>query len=108
VKQGDIIYVPFPYTDLSIGKIRPALVLYAGKFDVLLAFITSKHATQPKEAIIFIQPTAENGLKQLSCVRLDKFATVQNQLVLGVVGYIDNTSIMQVKQKIIALLKLDQ
>jgi len=46
-KRGDIVLVPFPFTDLSSAKQRPALVvssdaLNAASEDVLVAAITSQ------------------------------------------------------------------
>lgn len=40
--KGKIVLVPFPFTDLTASKLRPALVLYEGEKDVVLSFITSK------------------------------------------------------------------
>ena len=42
MKKGDIVLVPFPFTDLTSEKNRPALVLLDHEEDVTLAFITTK------------------------------------------------------------------
>ena len=40
--KGKIIAVPFPFTNLKGAKVRPALVIYEGREDVIVAFISSK------------------------------------------------------------------
>jgi len=41
MKKGDIILVPFPFTDLSGSKNRPALVIADSELDVTVAFIST-------------------------------------------------------------------
>jgi len=45
MKQGIIVLTPFPFTDLSTSKRRPAIILSADnekKTDVVVAYISSK------------------------------------------------------------------
>jgi mRNA interferase MazF len=82
---GSIVLTRFPFTDLSGGKLRPALVVSrdnARRSDV----VTSKpHAAEMPDAVS-IQPTATNGLKAPSVVRFDKLATLENQVIAGKIG----------------------
>lgn len=48
-QKGDVVLIPFPFTDLSTTKIRPAVVLssslyHATKLDFMLGAITSNLA----------------------------------------------------------------
>ncbi len=86
---GSIVLVPFPFTDLSASKVRPALVLSRKRAprqeDVIVCFITSR--PQPKRApVIPLPATRSTGLKIPSFARLDKIATLERGILLGALG----------------------
>lgn len=83
--KGDLILVPFPFTDLSGTKTRPAMVLYKGQRDVTVAFISST-ATLTEVTDVLIEPDVLNGLKRTSVLRLSKIATLDQSIVLGKLG----------------------
>lgn len=88
--KGKIILVPFPFTDLSAVKMHPALVLYEGRSDLVVAFISSKTPLYPDPLTVPVYPGdmefRETGLKCASVIRLDKLATIDRGLVIGEVG----------------------
>jgi mRNA interferase MazF len=45
--KGKIVLIPFPFTDLTAAKLRPALVLFEGERDIVVAFISSKVPDKP-------------------------------------------------------------
>jgi len=45
--KGKIVLIPFPFTDLTAAKMRPALVLHEGRKDVIVAFISSRVPKAP-------------------------------------------------------------
>jgi hypothetical protein len=48
VSKGDIVLIPFPFTDLTGLKNRPALILFESESSVVVAFITSQLKWQDK------------------------------------------------------------
>ena len=89
-KRGDIVLTPFPFSDLSGQKIRPAVIL--SKFnkgdDVTVVFITSKHKST-KEFVIPLAPTVLNGIKVPSMIVCDKIATLDKKIILGSIGVLE-------------------
>ncbi len=91
-KLGDIILVPFPFSDFSQTKVRPALIISKDNQKgqtVIICFITS-NPRQDKSAVK-IDNTPVTGLKVPSVVRLDKIATVDKNIVLGELGRVENS-----------------
>lgn len=81
MKQGDIILVPFPFTDLSSHKTRPALVVSKrlNGDDIIAAAITSKTAGR---SVLITNESLEHGeLPITSYVRYDKIVTLHTALV---------------------------
>src|SRR5437899_3020971 len=82
-KRGDVVLVPFPFTDLSSAKQRPALVVSADVFnstrdDVLVAAITSHIPAQfaADEFMIPGDELAVCGLPKPSILRLSKLVAL--------------------------------
>jgi len=107
MKKGDIVLIPFPFTDLSGSKNRPALILVSGDMDVTLAFISTQLKWK-EDTDILLKPTKENGLKTESIIRLSKLATIDKELAIGKLGRIDNKTRKQVNINMIKILKLDE
>ncbi|MDN5870327.1 MAG: type II toxin-antitoxin system PemK/MazF family toxin [Nitrococcus sp.] len=87
-EAGDVVVVPFPFTDRKASKRRPALVLSdSGKFNAghtVLAMITGRrHPRWPLDVPIQDGPAA--GLTAPSVVRMKLF-TLDNRLILRKAG----------------------
>jgi mRNA interferase MazF len=92
LNRGNIILVPFPFTDLSGQKVRPALILSPNPVgnDILLAFISSVIPAAP-EATDYVLDTThsaflQTGLKAASVFRMSKLATLHLSLILRRLG----------------------
>lgn len=102
--KGAIILIPFPYTDFSATKLRPALVLYENKYDVVVAFISSKVPADLSHPDIPVlqqhRGFAESGLKVDSIIKLDKIATIMKKYVVGELGELTSEIRAVVNEKI--------
>jgi len=105
MKTGDILLVPFPFTDLSSRKIRPALVITERASDVILLFITSK-LSWIDENDLYIEADSENGLKYNSVIKTGKLLTLDRNLINGKLGNINENQMKIIKRNLIKVLNL--
>lgn len=88
--KGKIVLIPFPFTDLTAAKLRPALILFEGKRDVVVAFISSRVPQKLSLTEILVKESHPEfvltGLKMSSVIRLDKIATILKDFIVGEIG----------------------
>jgi mRNA interferase MazF len=106
MKKGDIILLPFPFTDLSGNKTRPALVLISNTLDVTVAFITTQIAWQEPNDLL-LSANSKNGLKRNSLVRLSKLATIDSGLVLGKLGELSANELNEIDHNLVIILQIN-
>jgi mRNA interferase MazF len=87
-KEGDVIEVPFPYSDLSGFKTRPALVLALSKMDLTIAFFSTHHSWAAFEDILFLADD-QNGLHSTSLLRISKIFSIHPGMVFRKLGKIE-------------------
>jgi len=103
-KAGDVILTPFPFTDLSGNKVRPALVLgiQNGGEDITVCFISSIFPQKVHKFDILVDSKGKDfsktGLKLQSVIRTTKIATLDKAVVLGKIGDLDIVNIKKVKK----------
>lgn len=105
MRKGDIVLIRFPFTDLSGSKNRPALVLVSRQSDVVVAFITSNMIHSENWDVV-LEPNSQNGLKQISAIKISKIATLDKTLVLGKIGKVDSSDILKVNEGLTLLFHL--
>jgi mRNA interferase MazF len=90
--KGKIVLLPFPFTDLTTTKRRPAPVILERPNDVVVVFISSKISKAQKTHHIIIEKNDNDfpitGLKVSSAIYLDKIATISKNLIIGELGQI--------------------
>jgi mRNA interferase MazF len=104
ISKGDIILIPFPFTDLSQTKLRPAVVLWAdsqGK-DVTLCFISSQKVDS-LSAHEFVITASDpefsiTGLKVTSKVRVTRVVTLERRILQRRLGKLSEQLVKRLDQ----------
>ena len=93
LSRGDVVLVPFPFTDLSGRKLRPALVLNVVGEDVLVAFISSVVPVSTPAPTDFVLEAShpdfpKTGLKSAAIFKLAKLVCLHQSLILRKLGQV--------------------
>jgi mRNA interferase MazF len=110
-KRGDIVLVPFPFTNLSNAKQRPALVISSDRLnvereDLLLVAISSqvKIPLPWDEFLIPQDDLAPCGLPKPSVVKLAKMVSLHRSLVIKRIGSMPTSTLAEAARLIRELL----
>ncbi|MEW6409654.1 MAG: type II toxin-antitoxin system PemK/MazF family toxin [Nitrospirota bacterium] len=105
--QGSLVLVPFPFTDLSATKKRPALVVSPDWFnqtyeDIILAAVTSTTSV-PAEQLEM--PLAQKDLAQGiipkdSIIKISKLFTCHSNVVVKEVAVVKDDKLKEILKKL--------
>lgn len=103
-----MLLVPFPFTDLSGRKRRPALVVSPPGFhdeDLILCAITSQLPRQLSAWEVWLEERdmAEKRLPKRSIIKVGKLFTMHRGLIARKVGTVDHDKLREVRGKLRAL-----
>ena len=101
---GSVVLIPFPFSDLSGTKLRPAVVLATlDKGDCILCQITS----QPYDTLAIElnqQDFAEGSLQRTSYARPGKLFTAHESLLQREAGKLAATTLQAVRQRVVSII----
>lgn len=104
-KKGKIVLIPFPFTDLSASKVRPAVIAsnFSQGEDIIVAFISSvKNKIQKTDITLNSQDKyfSKTGLKTDSVIKIGKLATLDRKIILGEIGEVSADTEKEINKKI--------
>jgi mRNA interferase MazF len=98
------VLVPFPFSDLSQTKIRPAVCLAnAGRGDWFLCQITSNAFGDPKAIAVKNTDFTSGSLRIDSFARPGKLFTAHQTLLTGTVGVLKQEAFAHILKGVVAL-----
>ncbi|HAZ43490.1 MAG TPA: growth inhibitor PemK [Cyanobacteria bacterium UBA11369] len=104
--KGDVVVVPFPFSDLTQAKRRPALVVavLSGN-DLILCQITSQSVTDEYAVSLETDDFSSGSLKQSSNIRPNRLFTADRQIILYKAGQLKPEKLNEVIVKIVEILQ---
>lgn len=103
---GEVVLVPFPFSDLSQSKVRPAVCLAdAGRGDWILCQITSSAYGDPAAIPLDDRDFTSGGLLVASFARPGKLFTAHAGLMIRSVGILTPTAFARLLSAVVAVLQ---
>lgn len=105
---GDVVLVPFPFTDQSATKRRPAVVVSSDAYnrarpDVILMAITGHLSDYPRIGEVIVSGWKEAGLLKASTVK-PILATIEKGQIIRTFGKLNQSDSLLLKDKLKAIL----
>ena len=102
--KGSVVLVPFPFSDLSQAKLRPAVVMAdAGRDDWILCQVTSRPYGDDRAIAITDQDFETGGLRVPSVARPGKLFTAHEALLTAEVGRLRATAFERIRQGVVSM-----
>ncbi|MBI2487328.1 MAG: type II toxin-antitoxin system PemK/MazF family toxin [Deltaproteobacteria bacterium] len=98
--RGDVVVVPFPFSDLTQAKRRPALIVAELKGDDLILCQITSRQIKDSYAILIDDSDFETGtLKQKSNVRPNRLFTADRQIILYRAGHLNPVKSLKLSKR---------
>lgn len=104
--KGDVVVLPFPFSDLSASKKRPALVIASLKGnDIILCQITSKDRYDSYALLLNDKDFAKGSLNVQSVIRPNRLFTADKSIILYKIGSLRKEKVKEVEEAVIKIIK---
>ena len=110
-RQGEIVIINLPFSDLSGSKNRPALIISSNEFnknnqDIIALKITSSYFNTKWELKLVNNDLKSGKLKKQSYIDTGFIYTIEKSLITHNIGSITNSLLTEVKSKLKNVLNL--
>ena len=104
--KGDIVVLPFPFSDLSGFKSRPAVIVADMQGDdVVLCQITGTQRDDDYTIHLDDYNFIHGNLQGESLIRANKIFTIDKRIIFYKVGMLKDEKLKEVKNKIVDLIR---
>ena len=111
-QRGEVVLIPFPFTDLSATKTRPAVVVSSPVYqsvrpELLLAYVSSQISKADAVVDYILNDWQTAGLLKPSFVR-PKIAAIEPSLIVHQVGQLSAQDMAEVERRLRVAMALPQ
>ncbi len=104
--KGDVVVIPFPFTDLSASKKRPSLVLAKLQGDdLILCQITGKERNDKYSISLENSDFKKGSLNASSVIRPNKLVTADKSIINYKIGSLKTEKLKEVLDLIFKIFK---
>ncbi len=103
---GQVVLLPFPFSDLSQRKLRPVLLLAsAEREDWIACQITSNPYADPKAVTLTQGDFASGSLQRISYLRPGKLFTANQSLFISSPGTLLSASLDKAREAVVSIVR---
>ena len=104
--KGDVVVLPFPFSDLSASKKRPALVIaLLDGDDIILCQITSQARIDDYSVILNNSDFKQGSLNLTSIIKPNKLFTADKSIIQYKIGSLKDKKFKEVVDSICDIIK---
>ena len=105
---GDVVLVPFPFTDQTTTKKRPAVVVSSNGYntarpDVVLMAVTGHLSTLPRIGEVVITEWKKAGLLKASTIK-PILTTIERRLIIRILGQLKQPDTLSLRDSLKTIL----
>jgi len=110
IGQRDLILVPFPFSDQSGRKVRPAVVISNNTFnnnseDILIVGVTSNISKDQYTLSLNNEGLEEGKLITNCCIKVENILKLDKELIIKKIGKIKNEKFKDILNIIFKIIK---
>lgn len=110
LKQGDIVLIPIPFTDLTSQKRRPTIIISSNNYnekheDIVVVALTSNVESRDFTITLTTDDLEEGSLKVTSMIRVDKIYTLNKSIILKTFGRVKPAILTKIKDSLLKLIE---
>ena len=104
MRTGEIVLIPFPFAELTNVKARPLVIIAETDDhykDIIVAAITSVVPSKIGKHEVMLEPSAGNGLRVRSVLKVDRLVTTKHKNIIVKLGSLSPTEL----EKLVAIFR---